>query len=86
MKHHHFRHEWQELIGGMFCRQIVTYCGQQWMSELPAGTPSEPPPHALKASDHCRRCLIAKRKDKGDDYMKAHGYPLIDHPLKGKLP
>jgi hypothetical protein len=52
------------------------------MSEKPEGTEFESPPNQ-SAVDHCRRCLTSKRRDKGDEYMLKHGYPLLDHPLRG---
>jgi hypothetical protein len=82
MKHHHFRKEWQELVQGVLVRRVLTYCGLEWMSEKPEGTEFEGPPNE-SAVDHCRRCLTSKRRDKGDEYMLKHGYPLLDHPLRG---
>ncbi len=82
MKHHHFRKEYKELVQGLFVRKVVTYCGMMFCTEAPETQDYSAPPNE-SAIDHCRRCLIGKRKAKGDEYMLKHGYPLITHPHKG---
>ena len=63
-----------------YCGRGGTYIDRHEVIDLKPLTKEE-----NLSADHCKRCLMAKRKHKGDAYMIENGYPLIDSPLKGRL-
>jgi hypothetical protein len=57
---------------------IRSYCGMTSyvVSESPA-SPPEVSAEARAKGRHCVRCLYSKQKEKGEEYMKAHGFPKV---------
>jgi hypothetical protein len=79
---HHDRTEFEERHPYHGRVTYVTYhCGKTMIKgqEVPFEqlTTQEKVAFTAERANHCKRCLYGKRKEKGDQYMIEHGYPLV---------
>ena len=82
MKVHHDRRYIKQ--GSMTGADIVIYwCGRTMIKGEDVPVDLSVPVIPLKPDDHCKRCLFAKRQDKGDSYMVTHGLPLVMRVRRG---
>lgn len=71
---HHDRQYFPGSLGEM----VQYYCG---ITRLKGDeVPREPP----KLGDHCRRCIYAKQRDLGENYMRENGYPIVRYVRSNK--
>lgn len=61
-------------------RYVRYFCGMRGFTEIltPPTDEKELAPEDAAKLDHCKKCLRAKRRIKGDEFMIKHGYPLLD--------